>query len=583
MLSPFRRFRLRRTFATSRITEFGLSPDGAYVSRVVGDSLIIGPAERPGVTSRTWRFPDGISGHAWLPGTSPMLCVTSAERVLLIDGAGVTPIGISDPVLLDPDHVRGRGVLVRSGSGPCSLHHVFADGTVRTLDAGADVDRWLVDPDERLCAAVRWEPDGTLIVLRPGDPWAEVLRIPPEEALLTYPVDVTADGRGLLLHGPFGSDFSKVLRLDLADGGLAPVISVPGRDIDSLWLHPRRRTIQFLELSGPRPVHQVVDEGVRPDLERLAASESGSFRIVARAADDRRWLIARRSDREPDRHVLWDRDHRRAVALQPPANQRRTAGMLPFSFTAGDGLPIGGYLTLPPRRALPAPLVLLVHGGPWACDEWGHSPEAQWLAGAGYVCLQVNFRGSEGRGRRFMDAADRDWGGRMQQDLLDAVDWAVARGYGDRNRLFLMGTSYGGYAALTAATAGERTFRAAVAVCAPSDLVAWMEHVQSRRHHLAALFRHRLGDPVADRDRLRRQSPLTYACRARTPLLLVHGEQDTLVPLEQTTRMAAALREHRKPHRVLTFPGEGHGVESRSGRIRLATAVERFFRAERRR
>jgi dipeptidyl aminopeptidase/acylaminoacyl peptidase len=621
-LRRLRRTPLRLLFAAPRPAEIGLSPDGRWISRVDatcdGAVLTVTAADRPAGPGtagrarrrldreadgpvRSWSFAGGLSGHAWLPVTdpaaAPALCVTAARspggehRILVLDTAGrcrdVTPDAAQHAVILDRDQVRGRGALIRTGTELHTVHLVRADGRVTPVGPAAMVDRWIVDPREHLRAAVRWDTDGTLVVLRRQDgdraaPWRTVLRLPAPESLLTYPVDTTGDGRGLLLHGPFGGDHLHVVRLDLDTGALTPVVRVPGRDIGSLWLHPTRRTVQFLELSGPRPGYLAVDDEVRADLEWLPVYEPGNFRIVARSATDRQWLLACGSDVAPERYVLWDRDRRRSTGLAPVRTGRRQAPMLPFEIQASDGTPIGGYLTAPLTGGLPAPTVLLVHGGPWGSDEWRHSPDVQWLSDAGHACLQVNFRGSEGRGRSFMDAADGDWGGRMQQDLLDAVSWAVASGYTDASQVYIMGTSYGGYAALMAATVGAPVFRAAVAVCAPSDLVAWTAQMTGSRHYLSAVVRCRLGDPSADRDRLHRQSPLTHAARAHTPLLLVHGERDTVVPPEHSVRMAAALREHRRPHRVLSLADEGHGVQTSAGRVRLARTVERFFAAARR-
>jgi len=204
-----------------------------------------------------------------------------------------------------------------------------------------------------------------------------------------------------------------------------------------------------------RSEYLVVDPSVADDLAAIQALHPGDPVFAGSDDADSAWLVAFTNDSGPVPFFIYDRASRAGRLLftnRPELSRYRLAPMEPFSFTARDGLTIRGYLTFPPgadRVGLPA--VLLVHGGPWARDSWGFSQQAQWLANRGYVCIQVNYRGSTGYGKAFVNAADREWGGKMHDDLVDAVAFVTGAGWADPARVAIFGGSYGGYAALVGA------------------------------------------------------------------------------------------------------------------------------------
>jgi dipeptidyl aminopeptidase/acylaminoacyl peptidase len=252
--------------------------------------------------------------------------------------------------------------------------------------------------------------------------------------------------------------------------------------------------------------------------------------------------------------------------------------MEPVSFTARDGLTVHGYITFPPgleRRNLP--LVLDVHGGPWHRDTWGYDPEAQWLANRGYICLQVNFRGSTGYGKHFLNAGDREWGGKMQDDLTDAVRWAIQRGFADPGRVAVYGGSYGGYAALAGATFTPELFCCAVDIVGPSNLLTFIDTIPPYWSAYLSMMHRRVGHPVADRDLLLARSPLNSVDRIRIPLLIAQGANDPRVKQAESEQIVAALKEKGIDHEYLLFPDEGHGFAKPENRLKFYAAAERFL------
>jgi dipeptidyl aminopeptidase/acylaminoacyl peptidase len=222
-------------------------------------------------------------------------------------------------------------------------------------------------------------------------------------------------------------------------------------------------------------------------------------------------------------------------------------------------------------------MVLNVHGGPWGRDAWGFDSEAQWLANRGYLCLQVNFRGSTGYGKAFVNAGDREWGGKMQDDLTDAVAFAVSQGWADPARVAIYGGSYGGYAALAGAAFTPELFCCAVDIVGPSNLKTLIETIPPYWAPMIALFHTRVGDPEHDTEFLWSRSPLSRAADIRTPLLIAQGANDPRVKQAESEQIVAALREAGIDHEYLLFPDEGHGFAKPGNRLRFYAAAELFL------
>jgi dipeptidyl aminopeptidase/acylaminoacyl peptidase len=252
--------------------------------------------------------------------------------------------------------------------------------------------------------------------------------------------------------------------------------------------------------------------------------------------------------------------------------------MEPFSFTARDGLRMHGYLTFP--RGLECaklPAVLDVHGGPWGRDRWGYVPEAQWLANRGYLSVQVNFRGSTGYGKAFLNAGDKQWGAAMHDDLIDAVEYVVAQGWADRDRIAIMGGSYGGYAALAGAAFTPDVFRCAIDIVGPSNLLTLLGSIPDYWEPMRAMLYQRIGNLDSERGMLWDRSPLAHADNIRIPVLVAQGAHDPRVKQAEAEQIVAALAEKGVPHDYLLFADEGHGLARPENRAILYARAEEFL------
>ncbi|BBG02079.1 MULTISPECIES: S9 family peptidase [Pseudonocardia] len=417
-----------------------------------------------------------------------------------------------------------------------------------------------------------------------------------EHPMSIQPQLVTADGKGLLVGSYQDSDDLRLVRIDRETGAESVVAAVPGQSLDFTGMmlpgvlpppvYTSRRTGEVLaaRFVGDRPHIEIVDPRFAEVYAALEKLSDGVLGTLSSDESGQRWVATFGHDREPG--VTWFYDHATGESRElfrphshlPPA---ALAPMTPVSFPARDGLPLHAFLTLPvgiePRGL---PLVLHVHGGPWAHDSWGFDSTAQFLANRGHAVLQVNFRGSSGYGRRHITAAIGEFAGAMHDDLIDAVDWAVGQGYADPDRIGIYGGSYGGYAALVATTVTPDRFAAAVDYVGISDLANFMRTLPpfTRAFTVNNWLRY-VGDPDdpdAEADMLAR-SPITMVDRIRTPLLVAQGANDARVVQAESDNIVASLRERGVPVEYLLAEDEGHGFENPENRLRLYRAIERHF------
>jgi dipeptidyl aminopeptidase/acylaminoacyl peptidase len=434
----------------------------------------------------------------------------------------------------------------------------------------------------RLAAAPH--EDGSVdVLIRDGADadWRLLLTVPAEDSLTTEPIAFTADGESVLVLSSLGADTARLVRIDLATGATEVLAADPEADVTGVRLHPVTREPQIVTVLRDRSRYQVLDPSLEADLAAIRALHPGDPQFSGGDDTDTTWLISFTNDAGPVTFFSYHRPTRTGQFLfeaRPELSRYELAAMEPFSFTARDGLTIHGYATFPPgapRSGLPT--VLDVHGGPWARDVWGYNPEAQWLANRGYLCVQVNFRGSTGYGKSFVNAGDKEWGGKMQTDLVDAVAFAAGQGWADPKRVAIYGGSYGGYAALAGAAFNPDVFCCAVDVVGPSNLKTLIETIPPYWAPMISTFHRRVGNPGTDADFLWSRSPLSRAGSIRIPLLIAQGANDPRVKQAESEQIVAALREAGIDHEYMLFPDEGHGFAKPENRLRFYAAADRFL------
>ncbi len=479
-------------------------------------------------------------------------------------------------------------VLVGLNKDNPQLHDVYR----LDLDSGEltkEVDNpgflaWIADSQLVVRGAFAPQPDGGIVALvrdSEADEWRPILTIPAEDALTTDPVAFSADGLSLLMVTSVGAETARLVRIDLADGAQEVLAADAEADVSGVRIDQETREPQIVVVLKDRSEYLVLDPAVAEDLAAVRALHPGDPNFVSADDADTTWLIAFTNDTGPVPYFAYDRSTRMGSFLfehQPALSEYTLAPMEPFAFTARDGLTVHGYVTFPPEGARTGlPTVLNVHGGPWARDAWGYDPEAQWLANRGYLCLQVNFRGSTGYGKGFVNAGDREWGAKMQDDLTDAVGHAVAAGWSDQERVAIYGGSYGGYAALAGATFTPEVYCCAVDIVGPSNLKTLIETVPPYWAPMIAQFHRRVGDPEKDVEFLWSRSPLSRADKISIPLLIAQGANDPRVKQAESEQIVAAMTEAGIEHEYLLFPDEGHGFAKPENRMIFYAAAEKFL------
>ncbi len=579
-----------------------LSPDGrrmAYLAPLNGvQNVWVGPvggAARP-VTRDTGR---GIHRYRFAQDDRHLLYLQDRDgnENWRLYGLDLETDAVKDYTPYDDVQVRIVGtarrvpgaILIAINKDDARHHDVYR----LELESGAlslvaknpgGIIEWTMDPDLRVLGAVRLTADGgqELLVRAAEDaPWTPRVRWSMEDSAMSGPVAFTAGGRALILKDSRGADTTRLVRLDLASDEAAVLAHDETYDMGRILRHPDTFEPQAAGVTRERPEWIVLDDALRADFARMRAIAPGTLYIAGRTPGDRWWLLTFRRAAGSSVSYLYDARSGAATKLfehQPALNQYPLAPMESVTIPARDGLTLHGYITFPvglPRNNLP--LVLNVHGGPWSRNAWGYHSTAQWLANRGYICLQVNFRGSSGYGKAFLNAGNREWAGAMHDDLVDAVRWAVAQGYADADRIAILGASYGGYAALVGAAFTPDLFACAVDLVGPSNLVTLLQSIPPYWEPLRALWTTRVGDPEADAAFLLSRSPLSKVDQITIPILIAQGANDPRVKQAESDQIVAALKQRGIPHEYLLFPDEGHGLAKPENRLRFRAAAERFL------
>lgn len=436
---------------------------------------------------------------------------------------------------------------------------------------------WLVDNELRPRGGMRMRDDGSGTFELDG---ATLLELDADDAMSSHALGFTADDGALYVITPAASNAAGLVRI--APGSSPETLADdPTYDVASAELNPVTRAVEIVSFLRARLEHQVLDPALAGDVDAITALHPGDAFLISRDHADATWTVGFTADDGPVAYYAFDRGERAGRFLftqHDDLARYELSPMEPFAFAARDGLEINGYLTFPPggaRQGLPA--VLYVHGGPWARDTWGYDPTAQWLANRGYLCVQVNYRGSTGYGKAFLNAGDREWGRRMHEDLIDAVEHIVSAGFADRSRVGIYGGSYGGYAALVGATFTPDVFRCAVDVVGPSNLRTLLETIPPYWKQLASQFHRRVGHPETDVDLLWERSPLSRVADIRIPLLIAQGANDPRVKMSESDQIVEALRERGIPHTYLVYEDEGHGFKKPENAMAFQAEAERFL------
>jgi dipeptidyl aminopeptidase/acylaminoacyl peptidase len=579
-----------------------VSPDGQWISYMapVGGAanLFVASADDPGsprqLTRRTGRGlqPTDVSGNVWYRWTPDSRRIVfpddndgderwnlyivdidgGAERALTpMPGAQVQLLGFSDE---NPAHaaisIKDRHPFI------ADLYRLDLDTGERTLLIRND--RMLVVLPDRLLrprVGMALGADGSIDLYRPtaGGEWALLWDISVED---TPAISATGyrnayafdqHNQRLMLFDSQGRDIAALVALDVETGRRDSLAQDARVDINEVLYHPTTYALQAYSTIWTRTAWTVLDPDLRADFAAISAVADGDISIVSRSRDQGKWIVRYMMSDSPVIYYLYDRASRSAERLfsaTPELEGIRFSKLHPIELETPDGLPLVSYYLLPPWTdpdgdgvpVAPQPAIVLVHGGP--SDEraqWAFGGIVHWFANRGYAVLYVNFRGSAGFGKRYMNAQQLEWGGKMHQDVLQQVDWAAEQGLIDRDRVAILGGSYGGYEMLVGMTMTPDAFACGVDIVGPSNLERFMPHWSVERMSKV------VGDPRTEdgRAHLRARSPINFASQTKHPVLIGQGSNDSRVPKYQSDTVVAAMRGAGVPVVYAVYPDEGHG------------------------
>jgi dipeptidyl aminopeptidase/acylaminoacyl peptidase len=439
--------------------------------------------------------------------------------------------------------------------------------------------------DDELCVrlATRMTPEGGLDILAGGSGnWAVWDRVPPEDAVTTRPLLLDRTGGILFMRDSRGRNTSALVARDLVNGDATVLAEDPRADLQDVLYDPREQAVQAASFVYDRKHWVILEPSIAEDMGFLHKLADCDVEIPSRSFDGRYWIVLCRVDNGPVRFYLYDRQrqsgeflftNRAVLERQPLATMRSTI------IRSRDGLDLVSYYTLPYGQDRPLPMVLIPHGGPYSRDFWGFNSWHQWLANRGYAVMSTNFRGSTGFGKAFTNAGDLEWGGKILNDQIDAVLWAIAEGIADRNKVAIMGASFGGYSALAGLTFTPEFFACGIDIVGPSNLVTLLQSIPPYWQSMLEMFTTRVGDHRTEEGKalLSRHSPLTYTSEIKRPLLIGHGANDPRVKQAESDQIVQAMRDRHIPVTYVVYPDEGHGFVRPANSLSFNAIAEAFL------
>jgi dipeptidyl aminopeptidase/acylaminoacyl peptidase len=601
-----------KIFGNPTKTAGQISPDGKWLSWIaprdgvmnVWVAPVNNPAEAKPLTAEQTR---PIRITFWSPDSKMVLFINDkgGDENFLLYGVDVasgaqknfTPFEKTRVAVVGISRkVRDR-ILVGINNRDPRWHDVhsldLASGKLTLVMQNDGFAGYQADEDLKLRLAQKSRSDGGSDYFRIVDGKIEatpITQVGLDDSMTTTPLGFTADGKTLYWADSRGRNTAALIGQDVASGKTSIIAQDPRADISAALYHPVTGRAQAYSVEYLKHEYVPLTSSIKPDLDFLKRAAKGEFRIVSRSDADDKWVVNMDRLTEPGSTWLYERKGKRLTKLyvaRPELEGAPLAQMFPQEIKARDGLTLVSYLTLPKgadpagrgKADRPVPLVLFVHGGPWARDRYGYHSYHQWLANRGYAVLSVNYRGSTGFGKQFISSGDLQWGRKMHDDLLDAVEWAVKNGVTTPDKVAIMGGSYGGYATLAGMTFTPTTFACGVDIVGPSNLFTLLQTIPPYWEAGKQQFYKRMGDPTTEQGQalLKERSPLNFAEKISRPLLIGQGANDPRVNVRESDQIVAAMNAKNIPVTYVVFPDEGHGFARPVNNIAFNSVAENFL------
>ena len=588
-----------------------ISPDGAYLSYLapvegvlnVWIATVDDPDSARPITNDEER---GIRYYDWTYDGQHILYYQDAKgdedwhvyatNIATGETRDLTPFEKVNSQILSVNEKTPDEILIGINNRNPQLHDVYrialSTGERTLVEENPGFVSYLFDNDDRTRFAMTFSPTGGQEILQrdENNQWQPFLEVPNTDALTTYLTGFDKSNQVLYMIDSRKRNTAALFTLDLASGKQALVAEDGRADVGRMLVHPTEKHAQAVSFIYDRNHWHVLDPAIQEDMDYLHSVEDGELSITSRTLDDRLWTAAYVLDNGPVKYYLYDRTGKQATYLfsnRTDLDEYQLARMHSLTIKSRDEWNLVSYLTLPPdsvsnddaRPNNPVPLVLLVHGGPWGRDFWGYDPHHQWLSNRGYAVLSVNFRGSTGFGKEFTNAGNDEWAGKMHDDLIDAVNWAIREKITQRDQVAIMGGSYGGYATLVGLTFTPDTFACGVDIVGPSNLVTLLQNVPPYWVPILPMMKDRVGDWTTEEGQksLLAKSPLARVDQIQRPLLIGQGANDPRVKQVESDQIVEAMKQKNIPVTYVLYPDEGHGFARPENRLSFYAVAEAFL------
>ncbi len=589
-----------------------ISPDGAWLSWLAPENGVmnvwIAPRANPDDVRLMTRSADRpIPQYMWSPDSASLLYIQDKagdENFLLYqidlksgDEATLTPFENTRVDVVGASDTIKDAILVGLNNRDPQYHDVhrlnLTTGELELVFENTKFAGFLADDTLTLRMAMKQNGDGGMDYYQITDNAAEADPFEStamEDSMTTSPAGYTTDGSVLYWLDSRGRDTAALYAQDTASGEKTLIAEDDKADIGGTLRDQQTGEVLAYSATYLKTHWHALDTGIKASFDWIASQLEGETGVMSRTEDDRIWIVWNDPVGAPISTYIYDRD---AATLTPFYTTRPELAdaplqiMHPVEITARDGLTLPSYLTLPPasdpdgtgRPAAPVPMVLHVHGGPWARDNYGFSSTHQMLANRGFAVLSVNFRGSTGFGKNFINAGNKQWGLAMHDDLIDAVQWAIDEGIAIADAVAIMGGSYGGYATLAGLAFTPETFACGVDIVGPSNLETLLGTIPPYWAPMVKIFHERMGDPSTEEGlaMLKAASPLNKADQITKPLLIAQGANDPRVKQDESDQIVAAMKTANIPVTYVLYPDEGHGFAKPDNSISFFAIAENFL------
>ncbi|WP_442484861.1 alpha/beta fold hydrolase [Aeoliella sp. SH292] len=615
-------------FGNPQRSQSRLSPDGKWLSFLApvkqeGDeegqgvmNVWVAPADDPAsakpVTDDKLR---GIRGHSW---------AYNSEQILYTQDKGgdenwhVYATNVNDKTTIDLTPIDGVNaniagaseqfpdeVLVGLNDRNPQLHDIhrvnLKTGERKLVQENPGLAALVADDNYKIRLGFNYTPTGGQVWLEPkGEPgdkgytdFEVIEEFGPEDAMTSGPAGFNKAGDVLYYEDSRDRNTAALFERNLESGESKLLAEDAKADVGGILAHPTKHTIQAVSFTFARREWKVLDDAIQGDIDFLTNFADGEFEVTGRTLDDRYWSIAYILDDGPVKYYIYDRQAEGDARMRYLFSNRDDLDQYPLVkmhspvIKSRDGLDLVSYLTLPPGTDedgdgipnRPVPMILDVHGGPWARDGWGFNPYHQWLANRGYAVLAVNYRGSTGFGKDFINKANGEWSRKMHDDLLDAVKWAVDNKIAEEDKVAIMGGSYGGYATLVGLAYTPEVFACGVDIVGPSSLVTLLNNIPPYWAPFMPVMKIRVGDVSTPEGQaeLLKMSPLTHVDKIQRPLLIGQGANDPRVTQLEADQIVEAMKEKNIPVTYVLYPDEGHGFARPENNTSFNAVTEAFL------